>query len=156
MGNELKDENEPFGDEPPKNKGLSSKEERKREHLKNDNQNMKKDGEDANTEGGIDAKEIIRKLYTMHQDLEQKLQYIEQNLHHIPEELKKIAEYPEKIIKDHDEIVAKYEKDLEDKVVAALGKSLYFGQKKKKKKKISKRGRKVQKLRGRKKWIPMQ
>ncbi|MEC7839734.1 MAG: hypothetical protein VX777_06815 [Chlamydiota bacterium] len=123
-----------------------------------DNLEEKKEApdKDSQVKEVVDTKEIIRKLYAMHQDLEQKLQYIDQNLHHIPEELKELAKQPEKIIQDHDEIVARYEQELEEKVVGAIGKSLYFGYKKSKKKKKSKRGRKLQKLRGRKKWIPMQ
>ena len=103
-----------------------------------------------------DARELIQKIYDMHSDLEKQLDYIEKNLHFIPEKLRDAVADPEKILKDHAIKIQKYEKDFEEKLIGILGESVFSTEKNKKSKKMAKRGRKLQKLRATKKWIPME
>lgn len=103
-----------------------------------------------------EAKEMIRKIYEMHQDLERQLDFVEKNLHFIPQQLKDIAAAPEKLIKDYDKIVEKFERELDEKMLAALGSSTFsIAKRKMREKKAQKKGRKGQFLGARKKWIPM-
>lgn len=103
-----------------------------------------------------DARELIQKIYNMHSDLEKQLDYIEKNMHFIPQKLRDAVADPEKILKDHAVKIQKYEKEFEEKLIEILGESVFSAEKNKKSKKMAKRGRKLQKLRATKKWIPME
>lgn len=103
-----------------------------------------------------DAKAMLRRIAEMFDDLENRLEYIHQNIHVLPKELQKFLTHPEEVIKNHDQLVEEYERRIEEKLITILGdKNFGLERKRRMNKKVKKRGRKAQKLRGQKKWIPM-
>lgn len=102
----------------------------------------------------LDAKQMLKKIYSMHEDIQSKLEFIEKNKSLLPEHLLMVADSPEKIIQDHDQIIEKFEKSLEEKISSILGTSMYLSEKKKLKK-DKQHGRGIQKLRIKKNWLPM-
>lgn len=103
-----------------------------------------------------DAKQMLKKIEEMYGDLENKLKYVYDHIHLLPKELQTIVHQPEIFIEEHKKILGIFQEDLESKVVKILGKTQFEAQKKKQKKKKMKKSRRAQKLRGKKRWIPLQ
>lgn len=104
---------------------------------------------------GNEAKQMLKKIEGLYGQLEDQLAEVYQNLHILPLELQKLATEPEIFLKDHDVILQTYEEDMEAKLEKIFGRTKVLRKKRKKAKKKAKRGRKAQKLRAKKKWIPL-
>lgn len=103
-----------------------------------------------------EAREMLQKIKEMHGDLEEKLNYVYNNLSLLPPALQKVAMEPERFLEEHEVIMKRFKSDLEKKLADIFGQMTIDKQKKLAAKMSAERGRKIQKLRGKNRWISLE